>query len=95
MGDHATSLWTLAAFRLSSRKFFGEGPGLDLPCQQLSLDGDLGKGSHPCEEASALGISSQVIPQELWIADIHDDCILGLDFLRPHKSPMVNTWSQN
>ena len=25
------------------------------------------------------------MPQELWVADIHDDCILGLDFLQSHK----------
>ena len=29
-----------------------------------------------------LGIGSLLVPQELWVADIHDDCILGLDFLQ-------------
>ena len=29
-----------------------------------------------------LGIGPLVIPQELWIADIQDQCILGLDFLQ-------------
>ena len=32
-----------------------------------------------------LGIGSLLVPQELWVADIHDDCILGLDFLQSHK----------
>ena len=31
-----------------------------------------------------LGIGSLVVPQELWVADIHDECILGLDFLQAH-----------
>ena len=31
-----------------------------------------------------LGIGSLIIPQELWVADIHDECILGLDFLQSH-----------
>ena len=31
-----------------------------------------------------LGIGSLLVPQELWVADIHDDCILGLDFLQSH-----------
>ena len=31
-----------------------------------------------------LGIGSLVVPQELWVADIHDECILGLDFLQSH-----------
>ena len=31
-----------------------------------------------------LGIGSLVVPQELWVADIHDQCILGLDFLKSH-----------
>jgi hypothetical protein len=31
-----------------------------------------------------LGIGSLVMPQELWVADIHDQCILGLDFLKAH-----------
>ena len=31
-----------------------------------------------------LGMGSLVIPQELWVADIHDECILGLDFLQSH-----------
>ena len=29
-----------------------------------------------------LGIGSLVVQQELWVADIHDECILGLDFLQ-------------
>ena len=29
-----------------------------------------------------LRIGSRVIPQELWVADIYDECILGLDFLQ-------------
>ena len=29
-----------------------------------------------------LGIGSLLVPQELWVADIHDDCIRGLDFLQ-------------
>ena len=32
-----------------------------------------------------LGIGSLVLPQELWVADIHDECILGLDFLQAHS----------
>ena len=32
-----------------------------------------------------LGIGSLVLPQELWVADIHDECILGLDFLQTHS----------
>jgi len=32
-----------------------------------------------------LGIGSLTVPQELWVADIHDECILGLDFLRTHN----------
>ena len=32
-----------------------------------------------------LGIGSLVVPQELWVADIHDECILGLDFLQSHN----------
>ena len=24
------------------------------------------------------------MPQELWVADIHDQCILGLDFFKAH-----------
>ena len=32
-----------------------------------------------------LGIGSLVVPQELWVADIHDECILGLDFLQAHS----------
>ena len=32
-----------------------------------------------------LGIGSLLVPQELWVADIHDDCILGLDFLQSHN----------
>ena len=38
------------------------------------------------EEAScswALGL--WYYPQELWVADIHDECILGLDFLQTHS----------
>ena len=31
-----------------------------------------------------LGIGPLVIPQELWVADIQDQCILGLDFLYPN-----------
>ena len=31
-----------------------------------------------------LGIGSLLVPQELWVADIHDDCFLGLDFLQSH-----------
>ena len=31
-----------------------------------------------------LGIGSMEVPQELWVADIHDQCILGLDFLQSH-----------
>ena len=27
------------------------------------------------------GIGSLLVPQELWVADIHDDCILDLDSL--------------
>ena len=32
-----------------------------------------------------LGTGSLLVPQELWVADIHDDCILGLDFLQSHN----------
>ncbi|MDD9817374.1 MAG: RNase H-like domain-containing protein [Gammaproteobacteria bacterium] len=32
-----------------------------------------------------LGIGPLVIPQELWVADIQDQCILGLDFLHPNE----------
>ena len=32
-----------------------------------------------------LGIGSLVLPQELWVADIHDECIYGLDFLQTHS----------
>ena len=32
-----------------------------------------------------LGIGSLLVPQELWVADIHDDCILGLNFLQSHN----------
>ena len=32
-----------------------------------------------------LGIGSLVLPQELWVADIHDEWILGLDFLQAHS----------
>ena len=33
-----------------------------------------------------LGINgSPLVPQELWVADIHDDSILGLDFLQSHN----------
>jgi len=32
-----------------------------------------------------LGIGSPTVPQELWVADIHDECILGLDFLQTHN----------
>ena len=32
-----------------------------------------------------LGIGSLTVPQELWVADIHDECILGLDFLQTHN----------
>ena len=32
-----------------------------------------------------LGIGSLVLPQELWVADIHNECILGLDFLQAHS----------
>ena len=31
-----------------------------------------------------LGIGPLVLPQELWVADIQDQCILGLDFLYPN-----------
>ena len=31
-----------------------------------------------------LGIGPLVFPQELWVADIQDQCILGLDFLYPN-----------
>ncbi len=31
-----------------------------------------------------LGLGTQVVPLEMWIADIHDQCILGLDFLQPY-----------
>ena len=32
-----------------------------------------------------LGIGSLLVPQELWVGDIHDDCVLGLDFLQSHN----------
>jgi len=32
-----------------------------------------------------LGIGSLTVPQELWVADIRDECILGLDFLQTHN----------
>ena len=31
-----------------------------------------------------LGIGSMEVPQELWVADMHDQCILSLDFLQSH-----------
>ena len=40
-----------------------------------------------------LGIGPLVIPQELWVADIQDQCILGLDFLYPSGS-QVNLHDQ-
>ena len=32
-----------------------------------------------------LRIGSLLVSQELWVADIHDDCILGLNFLQSHN----------
>jgi len=32
-----------------------------------------------------LGIGSLTVPRELWVADIHDECLLGLDFLQTHN----------
>ena len=32
-----------------------------------------------------LGIGSRELPETLWVAGIHDQCILGLDFLRSHN----------
>ncbi len=32
-----------------------------------------------------LGLGTREITQEMWVADIHDQCILGLDFLQPHS----------
>ena len=49
-----------------------------------------------------LGIGPLVVPQELWVADIQDQCILGLEFLYPNGCqvnlrdqclPLVNTRS--
>ena len=32
-----------------------------------------------------LGIGSRELPETLWVAGIHDQCILGLDFLQSHN----------
>ena len=32
-----------------------------------------------------LGIGSRRLPKTLWVAGIHDQCILGLDFLHSHS----------
>ena len=37
-----------------------------------------------------LGIRSQLAPQELWVADIHDDYILGLDFYNPMIALLIS-----
>ena len=31
-----------------------------------------------------VGIGSHELPETLWVAGIHDQCILGLDFLQSH-----------
>jgi hypothetical protein len=32
-----------------------------------------------------VGIGSRELPETLWVAGIHDQCILGLDFLQSHN----------
>ena len=39
-----------------------------------------------------LGIGPLVVPQELWVADIQDQCILGLDFLYPNGCQLATIW---
>ena len=49
--------------------------GLVVP---VSLNSDGRTCTHSGRGQLQLGIGSLTVPQELWVADIHDECILGL-----------------
>ena len=86
MEPHARSQWILAAISLLLGQTFSRMLDQSLLQPVHSYIQTVTGEQAPIHRKAQfqLGIGPLVLPQKLWVADIQDQCILGLEFLYPN-----------